>query len=179
MAVRNKKVVHTVDCRGMAVRTKKVVQFVHTGLWLCAMYIEGGHKKVVLVECTQHRGMAVQNNMVIHKDMAVINKKAVQLHRWITVSNNKVVHRGMAVINKKVAHRGMAVRNNKVTIRGMAVRNKKVVHKDMAVINKKAVQLQSVNPLVPDCTLKYGFSKKSCQYFFSHNAINSYPIFKI
>ena len=85
----------------------------------------------------------------------------------------------MAVRNKKVVHRGMAVRNKKVAHRGMAVRNMKVVHKDMAVINKKAVQLQSVNPLVPDCTLKYGFSKKSCQYFFSHNAINSYPIFKI
>ena len=29
------------------------------------------------------------------------------------------------------------------------------------------------SPLVPDCTLKYGFSKKSFWYFFSHNIIIS------
>ena len=33
--------------------------------------------------------------------------------------------------------------------------------------------------LVPDRTLKYGFSKKSFRYFFSHNTTNFYPILKI
>ena len=44
MAVRNKKVVHTVDCRGMAVRTKKVECTVCT------------HR--VMVMCNVHRGRA-------------------------------------------------------------------------------------------------------------------------
>ena len=37
----------------------------------------------------------------------------------------------------------------------------------------------TLNPLVPDCTLKYVFSKKSFRYFFSHNTSIFYPILKI
>ena len=36
-----------------------------------------------------------------------------------------------------------------------------------------------LNPLVPDRTLKYVFSKNSFRYFFSHNISISYPILKI
>ena len=36
-----------------------------------------------------------------------------------------------------------------------------------------------LNPLVPDRTLKYKFSKTSFLYFFSHNTTIFYPIFKI
>ena len=35
------------------------------------------------------------------------------------------------------------------------------------------------NPLVPNRTLKYVFSKKSFRYFFSHNTSISYSILKI
>ena len=34
------------------------------------------------------------------------------------------------------------------------------------------------NPLVPDHTLKYGFSKKSCWYLLGHNTTISYSIFE-
>ena len=44
---------------------------------------------------------------------------------------------------------------------------------------RKVSNSGNLNPLVPDRTLKYVFSKKSFPYFFSHNTSISYPILKI
>ena len=43
----------------------------------------------------------------------------------------------------------------------------------------KENRLTCLNPLVPDRTLKYGFSKKSCRYLLGHNTTISYSIFEI
>ena len=44
---------------------------------------------------------------------------------------------------------------------------------------KELLNNNTINPLVPDRTLKYVFSEKSFWYFFSHNSSISCPILKI
>ena len=55
----------------------------------------------------------------------------------------------------------------------------KLYYTDHPKAAEYAYKHNKLNPLVPDHTLKYGFSKESFRYFFSLNTSISYPIFEI